>query len=107
MNTTPLTAGPRTVSVALALAGTLLAGCGTASDAADDPPPGEPVGNPITAQAAAYVGDAWEVTWRKLFISRTHVHDSWNPCHLGEDVPKSMKGHGPHCYDRLRSQTAR
>jgi hypothetical protein len=94
-----------TAAVALALASAFLAACGSATSA-------EPKGAPdeadrIVREAPKYVGDPWERRYREQFWAEQHLHDSWNPCHLGENVPDSMKGEGPGCYSRLRSQTGR
>jgi hypothetical protein len=82
MNTTSRTM----TAIALAVGSAVLAACGTA-DSAETPAQGSPAG------ADRPTGQ--------------HVHDSWNPCHLGENVPTSMEDQGPHCYDRLRPATGR
>ena len=44
----------------------------------------------------AYEGDPWEARFREQFWSSQHIHDSWNRCHLGENVPSSLQ-QGPGC----------
>ena len=47
-------------------------------------------------QAKAYGGDPWEKRFREQFWSTQHIHDSWNRCHLGENVPPQLQS-GPGC----------
>lgn len=44
----------------------------------------------------AYAGDPWEKRFREQFWTGQHIHDSWNRCHLGENVPRSLHA-GPGC----------
>ncbi|MGH3347020.1 MAG: hypothetical protein ACRDO4_08555 [Nocardioides sp.] len=48
------------------------------------------------AQAQGYTGDPWEKRFREQFWSTQHIHDSWNRCHLGENVPPQLQS-GPGC----------
>ena len=94
------------VAVALGLAAAVLSSCGSAGsgggarDRSDDPAS-------VTERAPAYVGGTWEARFRDQFWKNQHIHDSWNPCHIGENVPKEVQGSGPACWSRLRSQTGR
>lgn len=47
-------------------------------------------------EAPAYAGDPWESRFREQFWSSQHIHDSWNRCHLGENVPRRLQ-RGPGC----------
>ena len=105
MSTTPAPV----VAVALAVATAILSGCGSAGsgdsganarDRSDDP-------TKVTDRAPAYVGGTWEARYRDQFWKHQHIHDSWNPCHIGENVPKELQGSGPACWSRLKSQTGR
>jgi len=50
----------------------------------------------VYAKAQAYAGDPWEKRFREQFWSTQHIHDSWNRCHLGENVPPLLQS-GPGC----------
>lgn len=43
-----------------------------------------------------YEGDPWEERFRDRFWARQHAHDSWNRCHLAEDIPTYVQ-HRPGC----------
>ena len=45
----------------------------------------------LETQAQQYVGDPWEKRFRAQFWSDQHIHDSWNRCHLGENVSRSLR----------------
>lgn len=97
---TTTTARTRTLASvgALTLASVVLAAAGTAESAGTARPGGS---GDLVRQAQAYVGDPWEKRFRAQFWQTQHIHDSWNPCHIGENVPKRLQGSGPHCWDRL------
>jgi hypothetical protein len=99
---------PRTMTaIALAVGSAVLSACGAAGSV-ETPTQGSPAGaDRLARQAQEYVADPWERRYRDQFLARQHAHDSWNPCHLGENVPKSMQDQGPHCYDRLRPDNGR
>ncbi len=80
----------------------LLSGCG--DDARGDAPAG-PVENSVVEQAPQYAGDPWERRYRHQFWADQHIHDSWNKCHIGENVPKRLQ-RGEDCWSRL-PQTGR
>jgi hypothetical protein len=91
----------------IAICAAVLTGCG-ASEAGGDPARGhEADAVRLADQARAYVGDPWEKRYRDQFWARQHIHDSWNPCHIGENVPKAVQGEGSACWSRLRSHTGR
>jgi hypothetical protein len=46
--------------------------------------------NSVVKQAEQYVGDPWEQRFREQFWTQQHVHDSWNRCHLGENVSAEL-----------------
>ena len=50
----------------------------------------------VYANTQAYAGDPWEKRFREQFWSTQHIHDSWNGCHLGENVPPQLQS-GPGC----------
>ena len=50
----------------------------------------------VYAMAQTYAGDPWEKRFREQFWSSQHIHDSWNRCHLGENVPPQLQS-GPGC----------
>lgn len=101
-----MTTTSRTLTaIALAVGAAVLSACGAAGSA-ETPTQGSPAGaDPLAHQAQEYVGDPWERRDRDQFLARQNVHDSWNPCHLGERLPTSVQDQGPHCYDRLGSHT--
>jgi hypothetical protein len=93
-------------TVVLVVATTLAAGCGAAGSGRNSPDRShDPAG--VTERAPAYVGGTWEARFRDQFWQNQHIHDSWNPCHIGENVPKELQGSGPDCWSRLKSQTGR
>lgn len=101
------TSSRTTTAIALAVGSAVLSACGAAGSAGTTAQ-GSPAGaDRLARQTQEYVGDPWERRYRDQFLARQHVHDSWNPCHLGENVLKSMQDQGSHCYDRLRSNTGR
>lgn len=91
------------VSTALAVAGSGLIGYAAVAsgDAVTDRG-----GEVPTMEAPAYTGDPWEKRFREQFWSTQHVHDSWNKCHIGENVPPRLQ-RGTDCWSRLMSQTGR
>lgn len=94
------------IALGLVLGASLLGGCGT--DAQGESPAGQArERGSVVERAPAYVGDPWEKRFREQFWTDQHVHDSWNPCHVGENVPKARQGSGPACWSRLRSHTGR
>jgi hypothetical protein len=60
----------------------------------------------IVERAVAYEGDPWEKRFREQFWKTQHIHDSWNRCHLGENVPKRLQ-RGTDCFPTLSSHTGR
>ncbi len=50
----------------------------------------------LARKSAIYAGDPWEARFREQFWSTQHIHDSWNRCHLGENVPTALQ-QGPGC----------
>jgi hypothetical protein len=96
-----------TTFIALAVGSAVLSACGAAGSAETPAHGSPPLADRQARQAQEYVGDPWERRLRDEFLAREHIHDSWNPCHFGENVPASMQDQGPHCYDRLRSHTER
>ena len=50
----------------------------------------------LARKGAVYEGDPWEARFREQFWSSQHIHDSWNRCNLGENVPKALQ-QGPGC----------
>ena len=50
----------------------------------------------LARKSAIYAGDPWEARFREQFWSTQHIHDSWNRCHLGENVPSALQ-QGPGC----------
>jgi hypothetical protein len=52
------------------------------------------------APGVTYVGDPWEQRVRDQFWTTQHIHDSWNRCHLGENVPMRIK-QGIDCFPTL------
>ena len=52
------------------------------------------------APGVTYVGDPWEQRVRDQFWTTQHIHDSWNRCHLGENVPVRIK-QGIDCFPTL------
>lgn len=103
MNSTPASS---ITTITLALAAAVLSGCGTtgADDVSHDPAGDN---TRITERAAEYAGDPWEKRYRAQFWMHQHIHDSWNPCHIGENVPKRLQGSGPDCWSRLPGHTGR
>lgn len=97
-----MTTTSRTMTaIALAVGSAVLSACGAAGSA-ETPTQGSPAGaDRLARHAQEYVGDPWERRYRDQFLVRQHVHDSWNPCHLGENASTSMQDRGPRCYDRL------
>jgi hypothetical protein len=93
-------------TVALVVAATLAGGCGTAGSG-DEAPGRSHDPASVTKRAPAYVGGTWEARFRDQFWQNQHIHDSWNPCHIGENVPKELQGSGPSCWSRLKSHTGR
>lgn len=95
-------------TIALVAGSAVLCACGAAASA-ETPSQGPSAGADDLApgQAREYLGDPWEHRYRDQLLASQHLHDSWNPCHLGENVPKSMLGHGLHCYSRLVPHTGR
>ena len=87
-----------TTLTAAAVLGVTLVGC---APAAGDGGSDEPPNTPLQEQAEQYVGDPWEQRYRAQFWTDQHIHDSWNPCHIGENVPKRLQGSGPECWTRL------
>lgn len=85
---------------ALVLATVVLA-AGGAAESAGSTHSGSHDSDRLVRQARAYAGDPWEQRYRDQFWLSQHIHDSWNPCHIGENVPKRLQGSGPHCWDRL------
>jgi len=82
------------VSVTTAL---LVAAAGVVGVAAASGSTGsDPVGEVPTMEAPAYEGDPWEKRFRDQFWADQHIHDSWNRCHLGENVPRKLQ-QGPGC----------
>ena len=57
-------------------------------------------------EAPSYVGDPWEKRFRDQFWSTQHIHDSWNKCHIGENVPERLQ-RGTDCWSRLPGHTDR
>jgi hypothetical protein len=101
------TSAPHTIATVAAAAalGAALVGCAPA--ASDD---GGGTGREVTQlqeEAEQYVGDPWEQRYRAQFWKSQHIHDSWNPCHIGENVPKRLQGSGPDCWSRLPGHTVR
>ena len=86
---------------ALVLASVVLAAGGAAQSAGSAHSGASHDSDRLVRQAQAYVGDPWEKRYRAQFWQTQHIHDSWNPSHIGENVPKRLQGHGPHCWDRL------
>jgi hypothetical protein len=95
------------VAVALGLAAVVLSSCGSAGSGDDAAPDRSHDPASVTERAPAYVGGTWEARFRDQFWQNQHIHDSWNPCHIGENVPKELQGSGPACWARLKSQTGR
>lgn len=92
-----------TVGTAVAVAGAGLVGYAAVASGVDNDKDGVvPV-----MEAPSYVGDPWEKRYRDQFWSTQHIHDSWNPCHIGENVPKRLQGSGPDCWSRLPGHTDR
>ena len=90
----------------LMFGGSLLSGCGP--EARGDTPAGSVNdSNSVVQRAPQYVGDPWERRFREQFWEDQHIHDSWNPCHIGENVPKALQGSGPACWSRLPGHTGR
>lgn len=50
----------------------------------------------LVDKAQVYTGDPWETRFREQFWSGQHIHDSWNRCHLGENVSRTQQ-RGPGC----------
>lgn len=93
-------------ALGLVLSASLLSGC--SAEARGTNPGGPAEGSDsVVERAPAYVGDPWEKRFREQFWAGQHIHDSWNPCHIGENVPKALQGRGPACWSRLRSHTGR
>ena len=90
-------------ALGLVLSASLLSACGP--DARGDTPV-EPAGNSVVERAPQYVGDPWEKRYHDQFWAGQHIHDSWNKCHIGENVPRRPQP-GEDCWSRLRSQTGR
>jgi hypothetical protein len=87
--------------VAVIALGVPLVGCAvTPADGAADP--GKSVdqlqmeAEDLVRKSAVYEGDPWEARFREQFWSTQHIHDSWNRCHLGENVPSYLQ-QGPGC----------
>ena len=98
MQFTSATRSVVTITVSVVLGGTLV---GCASVAAEDAPTRsernvQQDADRFAREAATYAGDPWEKRFREQFWSTQHIHDSWNRCHLGENVPKSLQ-QGPGC----------
>jgi hypothetical protein len=103
-----MTTSPRLPTAAALAVAAILSAAGSVAAADDEPTSGQRAdADRLAAQARAYVGEPRHQQYRLQFWVPPHWHDSWNPCHLGEDVPKSKQGKGPECYSRLRSQTGR
>ena len=45
----------------------------------------------IVERAVAYEGDPWEKRFREQFWKTQHIHDSWNRCHVGENVSNELR----------------
>jgi hypothetical protein len=90
-------------AIGVVLSVSVLSGC--SSDARGDTP-AAPVENSVVERAPAYVGDPWEKRYRGQFWADQHIHDSWNKCHIGENVPPRLQ-QGDDCWSRLRSDTGR
>jgi hypothetical protein len=93
-------------AAALALATAVLSGC-AAGASGEVPRSRVDNASSITERATPYVGDPWEKRYKKQFWADQHIHDSWNPCHIGENVPKRLQGSGAACWSRLDSHTVR
>lgn len=76
------------VSAALVVAGAGLVGF---TAAASDGVVSDRGGEVPTMEAPTYAGDPWEKRFRDQFWSEQHIHDSWNRCHLGENVPRRLQ----------------
>ena len=82
------------VSVTAAL---VVAGAGASASPRRRATPGQTRSGEVpTMEAPAYEGDPWEKRFRAQFWSDQHIHDSWNRCHLGENVPRRLQ-QGPGC----------
>ena len=90
-----------TTVTAAAVLGATLVGCAPAAGDGGVDEPSEPQVTQLQEEAEQYVGDPWEKRYRAQFWTDQHIHDSWNPCHIGENVPKSLQGSGPDCWSRL------
>ena len=93
-------------TVALAMAAAVLSSCGTDSSSAVARDRADHAAS-VTERATEYVGDPWEKRYRNQFWKTQHIHDSWNPCHIGENVPKALQGSGPDCWSRLPGHSGR
>ena len=91
------------MSTALAVAGAGLVGYATVASGDVDSDRGGVV---PAMEAPSYVGDPWEKRFREQFWSAQHIHDSWNKCHIGENVPKRLQ-RGDDCWSRLPGHTGR
>lgn len=95
----------KVVSVSAALvvtAGGILGGTAVATNGVVS----DPAGEVPTMDAPAYAGDPWEKRFREQFWSGQHIHDSWNKCHIGENVPERLQ-RGTDCWSRLPGHTDR
>jgi hypothetical protein len=82
-------------TTAIALSAVALVSSGVAQAAADR------TGDRATdTPRITYVGDPWEQRVRDQFWKSQHVHDSWNRCHLGENVPVRLQ-RGTDCFPSL------
>ena len=78
------------IAVGTAVGSAVLTACGTAGNAESPSPVGVDDADRLQRQAQPYVGDPWERRYRAQFWADQHVHDSWNRCHRGENVPRSL-----------------
>jgi hypothetical protein len=79
-----------TATVGMVFFGAVLASCGQTASGDRALQPAERAGT-LAEQAEPYVGDPWEARFRKAFWSEQHIHDSWNRCHLGENVSEELR----------------
>ncbi|HEX6148483.1 hypothetical protein [Nocardioides sp.] len=87
--------------IAMAVLGAPLVGCGEvpaegATDHVKSQKQLQMEAEVLARKGQAYEGDPWEKRFREQFWATQHIHDSWNRCHLGENVPRALQ-QGPGC----------
>lgn len=100
-STTRSTVVSVSAALVVATAGIVGGAAGATNDVVIDP-----AGDVPAMEAPAYTGDPWEKRFREQFWSTQHIHDSWNKCHIGEEVPQRLQRETD-CWSRVPGHTDR